>query len=282
MGGNNLRSVVCLTLLFVCGLLSALAQRTATLVGTVVDPSQAVVTGAKITATHLETNQKFTTTSNSSGDYALPALPEGQYAISAEAPGFNVLTKNGIVLVVGQSLRIEFSLTVGADTQMAQVSEQSPLLETTNASIAQAITPQMVEALPLNQRDIVALATLAPGVLPPRGQVAGGNMANGGFIVLGRRRRSDNVIFLNGAMITQGNGADTFLPNVDAIKEFQIKSGLYEAKYGIMDGGQLVVVTKSTRLSPQIVPWARQILVLSFGRKSEHGPVCALVWGGAD
>jgi hypothetical protein len=67
----------------------------------------------------------------------------------------------------------------------------------TNASIEQVISPHMVEALRLNQRDIVALTTLAPGVLSPRGQVAGGNLANGGFIVRGRRR-SDNIIYLNG------------------------------------------------------------------------------------
>jgi Carboxypeptidase regulatory-like domain/TonB dependent receptor len=216
-------------------------QTTATLVGTVVDPSRAVIPHATVTATHVVTNQTFTTVTTSSGDYALPSLPDGQYVVTGGAEGFSKLSKNGIVLNVGQTVRIDFNLAVGATTQVAQINAQAPLLETSSPTMDQVMSPQMVEALPLNSRDITALATLAPGVLPVRGYEAGWEAQ---FIVRGLRRGSNNV-YLNGALITQGNGATTFLPNIDALQEFQLNTSLYGAQYGIMDGGQLVVATKS-------------------------------------
>jgi hypothetical protein len=104
MRRHAIKSVVCSAslLIWVLGIAHA-QQRTATLTGTVADPSQALISGGKIIVTHVETSQQFTTISSSSGNYALAALPVGEYEITAEASGFNTLSKRGVVLAFGQT-----------------------------------------------------------------------------------------------------------------------------------------------------------------------------------
>ncbi|MBV9082394.1 MAG: carboxypeptidase regulatory-like domain-containing protein [Acidobacteriaceae bacterium] len=218
--------------------------QTATLTGSVTDASGGVVADATVTAEHIATHQPFTAKTTGSGDYALPSLPVGDYRITVEAKGFEKEVRPNVALNVGQTLSIDFQMAVGATTQTVEVNAQAPLVDTSDATTGQVVNSREVEALPLNQRDFLALTTLTAGVLPPRGMVQGGNLNNGGFVVHGLMRTA-NIVWLNGAMIVQGNGATTFLPNVDAIQEFQVKTGLYGADYGVMPGGQLIAVTKS-------------------------------------
>jgi outer membrane receptor protein involved in Fe transport len=216
----------------------------ALIVGTVHDASQAVVPGVKISVLHVATGQSFATQTNANGDYVLSGLPVGEYRIQAEAANFETSIRNGVVLEVGRTIRIDFSLSIGRVSQKTVVSGEAPLVDTEGATVGQVIGNRQVEALPLNGRDWLSLATLVPSVLPTANNIQGGGIHALNFLTRGLRR-SDNVVYLNGALIIQGNGGTTFYPNIDAIQEFQIKSGLYGAEFGMMPGVQIVAVTKS-------------------------------------
>src|ERR1044071_6386646 len=121
-----------------------------TIVGSIQDPNQAVVPDVRVTARHVATGQTFTALTATTGDYVLSQLPVGEYQIQAEAPTFATAVKNGIVLQVGKTLRIDFSLTVGQVSQRVEVETQAPLLDTDESSVGQVIGNRQVEALPLN------------------------------------------------------------------------------------------------------------------------------------
>jgi len=220
---------------------------TATILGTVRDASESMIVGAEITAKRVATNETFTAVTKSDGDYRLFPLPIGEYEVTAKFIGFKTETKKGIVLEVGRTARVEFVLTVGETSELIEVVSQAPLINTESASVGQVIDNQKLVTLPLNSRDFATLAALTPSVNAPRGTIYGGGVAAGtatGILVRGHRR-GDNVFYLDGTMISEGNGATTFRPNIDALQEFEIKTGLYGADYGIRPGGQVIAVTKS-------------------------------------
>lgn len=234
--------------LFILCATLAMAQDTASLNGRVSDASGASVLNATVTAVKQETNQKFTALTGSSGEYFLPSLPNGHYNITATAEGFSKKTEENIEVSVDATVTVDFSLIPGSVATSVVVNANAVELETTSPTIDTQMSARAVETLPMNVRDILAFATLIPGVSPLRGQIAGGNVQGGtgaGSFIVNGRRQSDNVIYLNGAMISQGNGAVTFLPNLDGIQEFTMYTALIPAKYGIMDGGQMVISTKS-------------------------------------
>ncbi len=243
-----MRNILRLILLASIGLLLTVGPAKAqiadgVLVGTIHDASLGVIPTAKITAVHLATGQTFTTQTSSSGDYEFSGLPVGVYRLEAGAANFETSVRDGIVLEVGRTIRIDFSLNVGQVTQRTVVNAEAPLVDTEGATVGQVINNRQVESLPLNGRDWLTLTTLVPGVLPTADNIQGGGIHALNFLTRGLRR-SDNVVYLNGALIIQGNGGTTFYPNIDAVQEFQIKSGLYDAELGIMPGVQVVAVTK--------------------------------------
>lgn len=241
-------AMLCMTALSTCLPESAHAQiGSGTILGTVRDETTAVVTGAEITARRVATDETFTALTGGDGNYRLFPILTGEYEVSAAFPGFRTSTKEGIVVEVGQTVRVEFVLRVGDASESITVTGAAPLINTDSASVGQVIDNQKLVALPLNSRDFATLATLTPSVLPPRGSIYGSGPATGpttGMSVRGQRR-SGNVFYLDGSMISEGNGATTFLPNIDALQEFEIKTGLYGAEYGIRPGGQVIAVTKS-------------------------------------
>src|SRR5262249_25823408 len=129
------------TLLF-CVILTpiiALAQSTATLVGTVTDASGAVVPNAKISAVHKATGRSRTETTNQSGNYVLPRPPVGEYDLTAEISGFKKKTVSGTVLEVNQEARVDIVLEVGAVTESVSVTAQNALLQTENAVVGHVV-----------------------------------------------------------------------------------------------------------------------------------------------
>src|SRR5436305_1522377 len=115
----------------ILGIASVYAQvSTAELSGTVLDPSGAAVTNAKVTAIAVATNQPHETVTSSSGNYVLTLLPPGDYRLQVEAPGFKKLEQTGISLQINQQSQINLTLQIGDVSQVAQVTGQAPLLET--------------------------------------------------------------------------------------------------------------------------------------------------------
>jgi hypothetical protein len=143
------------------GLLLCAQQPTTEVTGVITDPSGAVIPGATITVTNVNTGVTASTTSNGSGNYLFPVLNPGHYSIMVQQHGFDQVTRTGIELVISEVARFDFTLQLGATTQTIQVSAATPPL-------GQVIDTKQIEDLPLNGRNFLQLAKLTAGVSNPK------------------------------------------------------------------------------------------------------------------
>lgn len=225
-------------------------------VGTVKDPSGAVVPNAAITVTNLQTGLKFNATSNASGEFRIPAVPRGDYQASVDAQGFQGQTVNFQVLV-STVQTLDFKLELGSATQTVNVTDAAPLVNTSSATIGSVIQGAQVTDLPLNGRNFTGLALLAPGVTRGSyGDEASGvsgnaetfrNNESGGaaLSVNGLRPQADN--YLLDGLDDNDSLLNTILifPNVDATQEFKIDTSVAPAQYGRAGGAIVASSIKS-------------------------------------
>jgi hypothetical protein len=126
------------------------AQRDlSTLVGTVTDPSGGVIANATVTVTETSTNEVYTLTTNSAGEYIRPALKPSIYSISVTAPGFKKADQKGIELRPGERTGVNIALTVGEQTQTVEVTASAPLLQTESTQVGAALDAQQMADLSL-------------------------------------------------------------------------------------------------------------------------------------
>lgn len=238
-----LQRVAHAVLIFSAFVAPALGQiGTAALVGRVSDTSGAVISGAEVQVSRLATNEVFRTTTTTTGDYTLASLPVGAYELRVSVQGFKSEVRTGIVLEIGQTYRIDTALGVGSITETVDVQSTAPILKTESPVFGQVIDNSKINNLPLNSRDVLGtLSILTPGAAPARNNRLGGGLD----VNVRGQRRSDNVLMVDGTLMSQGNAATTFNLNPDAVQEFEVKTGLYGAEYGIKPGGQFSLITKS-------------------------------------
>jgi outer membrane receptor protein involved in Fe transport len=209
--------------------------------GTVYDPQGAVITGAQITVTNTATKDVRNATSNKDGYFQILALPIGDYKVSTEHDGFRTVISAGQKLQINQALRIDVKMEVGAASQSVEVGAEAAPVETVNPTLGQSITGRTLTNMPLNQRDMLDLALLQPGVTESNDD----NGAAGKFSIAGGR--TDSVTFLldggnNNDLLDNSNLLD---PNPDAVAEFRLLTSDYTAEYGRNGGGVISIVTKS-------------------------------------
>ncbi len=167
----------CLSLLLICH--DARAQVLyGSIVGTVTDSSGSVVPDAMVKATHTQTNEMRTATTNESGVYTLSTVPAGTYTISISKPGFGEYKATNIVLTINATARVDASLTIGAQTQTVTVSAETAELETDRIDVHGNVSSEELEELPQPTRTYEGLLGLLPGVAPPNPQWAGGGGTN--------------------------------------------------------------------------------------------------------
>ena len=137
---------------------------TASLTGTITDPSGASVPGAKLTLANPQ--QGFVRTANTANDgsYTFSLLPPGTYSIKVEKSGFRPLVRNDIGLTVGGSTGLNLTLEVGTATEAIVVTAQPPMLNTSNASVGSEVSQRQVAEMPLNLRNVYGLVTLDSSV----------------------------------------------------------------------------------------------------------------------
>lgn len=222
--------------------------------GTVNDPSGAVVAGATITLTNTATGVSQTTRSTSTGTYNFSGVRPGTYSLRAEAPGFETFVDNGLLVHVQQTLTVDVHFVTGGVTQQVTVTASAPLLQGENAALGQTITTQAVNDLPLQTRDWASLAQLAAGVATaPVGQPSGDSGTNSSafFSVNGvnlwqndfrLNGINDNIEVYGGASVGS-NAAIT--PPPDAIQEFKLQSGDFNAEFGHSTGAVINAAIKS-------------------------------------
>src|SRR5947199_2035553 len=137
---------------------------TGTILGVVKDSSGAVIPGASVTITNIDTSLTRTGASTEDGSYRFPALPVGHYRLDVMKEGFSALSRTGITLEVGQEATIELILEVGSPGQTVTVAEEAPLVQTSNSTLCGVVNEQQVSDLPLNGRNQVSLTLMQPGV----------------------------------------------------------------------------------------------------------------------
>jgi len=225
---------------------------TATVTGSVKDASGAVLEGALITATHIESGQKRTAFADAAGSYTLPSLAVGAYEVTAEKAGFKQEVRRGIHLAVAQEAVIDLTLQVGNVEQRVTVMAETPLVNTTLASTSGLINEQQVKDLPLNGRSFDQLITLNTGTANNTSNLLNTGSWNA-FSVSGKRPETNRFI-INGVDWIGGNatgqyitpyGASAQLLGVEAVREFNVMTNTYGAEYGKRAGGQISIVTTS-------------------------------------
>ena len=247
--------ITCLLVFFmmVCASVDLRAQvETGKIVGSVKDPSGAVVAEAVVTVTEIQTNVVKKSATNSNGEYVVTELKSGNYIVSVEHPGFKKAKQTEFKLDVNQVVRVDFTLVVGTVTEEMVVTAAEPLVESETSSIGQVIEQARVNDLPLDGRDFVQLAYLSPGV--NQGPTAGYTVQQGG---IPEDQRGNAAIQVNGLTATNNNfllngfdnneqqiGIEVIQPSIDAIQEFKVQTNNFGADIG--RGGAVVnVVLKS-------------------------------------
>jgi hypothetical protein len=230
----------------------AIGQGTsATLNGSVLDSTGALIPGVRLTIQNTGTGLKETVNTNDNGLYSIQPLPPGSYSLTAEKIGFQKQVQAGITLTVGQAATVNITLQTGASDQTITVTSGAELINTTTADISQVVNENEVKELPLNGRDPSSLVLLSPGVTNVLNSSAGtlqasnalpdetGASANGG-------RQGSTFYLLDGVP-----NMDHYLllaapsPNADATQEFRITTNNFDAKYGFSPGAVVNIQTKS-------------------------------------
>jgi hypothetical protein len=219
-----------------CGF-SANAQIAADLRGRVLDPSGSAVANAVIELTRSETNLHLFTRSSRSGDYSFTNLTPGAYRLDVTVPGFVHLTRSGIEAIVGQTLNVNVRLTLGGGQQTVKVTADAPLLQSQTSNVQTNIAGSTVLAMPLNTRNFVQLATLAPGVELPPGTLL--PRINGG------RPRTNEYLYDGISALQPEPGQVVFFPVLDDIQAFTVETNNVPAEFGRFNGGVVNVATRS-------------------------------------
>lgn len=216
---------------------SALYAQTQTggISGTVTDPAGAVVPGATLTLTNLDTNEARSQTSNDLGAFTFPALPPGRYRIEVEQTGFKRFVEGPLEVRVQQFLSVNPALEVGQTSQTVEVTGQVTLLDPSTSSLSHVVENRQVTELPLNGRNTLALVALTPGIrtqgeftqhVATRSYAGWGNFSSNGGI-------SDaNEILVDGGSVTMFlMNAPSLIPPVDATQEFRVQTNNYSAEF---------------------------------------------------
>src|SRR5437870_2365156 len=228
---------------------SLLAQDTASITGTVTDPSGAAVKGAQVRVSSPEKGIDRTTTTNGEGEYLISALPPGTYDLAISARGFKKYQAKGVILRVAQKARADAALQVGAaNTEVTVEGAPVAAVETQTNEVAGTVTGKEISQLQLNGRVFTQLITLTPGVSSQTGSSEGqyGITANTNYSVNGGRLEYNNWELDGGDNMDNGSNATlNVTPSIDAIAEVRVLTSNYGAQYGRNASGTIETETKS-------------------------------------
>ncbi|HEV7473068.1 MAG TPA: TonB-dependent receptor [Pyrinomonadaceae bacterium] len=260
---------ISLGLMILAMCVSALAQSNkGTVVGTVKDPADALVTTAKVTVLNLATNESREVTTGTDGTYVVSNLEPGRYKVTVESAGFQTVIFEDVVVETNARLPLDvkFATITGGAGTVTITAENAPLTESETSVRGDVITGKQVTDLPIAQRNFTLLATLSPGVTRPFVGVigGGGNFESGGNPVgtstesTRFRESGGSVLVVNGARPTNNNftldGTDNnegqfgqigIYPPPDAVSEFKIETSVAPAEGGRAGGGIINTTTKS-------------------------------------
>ncbi len=248
---------------------STYAQYRASIQGVVTDPDGATVSGATLTLTNLETNQKLTATTNDSGIYNFNALPPSKYSLTVEKTGFRKRVLENVGVIPEQANALNLQLEVGQVTEVVSVSgDSTPLIDTETASVAGTVSSNQIQHMPSFGRDVFQLVQLAPGVFGDGAQGNGGGSQNlpgtqgpggtggntgifatenGPQVLANGGQYENNGITIDGISTASAvwGGTTIISPSEDSIESVKVVSNGYDAENGRFSGAQIQVTSKS-------------------------------------
>jgi Carboxypeptidase regulatory-like domain/TonB dependent receptor-like, beta-barrel len=219
------------------------------IVGTVTDPSNAVVVKATVTATSASTGLSRQAIADAAGYYSIPNLPEGNYDLAVSASGFKPLTQKSVNVLINNVTRVDIRLEVGAVTESVTVDASAALLQTAKADVNVNLESRAIRDLPLsNYRNYQSLINLVPGATPAQFQNAVTDTPGRALTtnVNGQDRGANNTRLDGSAdiLVTMPHHA-VYVPPVESIEEVNISTDNFDAEQGITGGAAVTVTTKS-------------------------------------
>ncbi len=216
--------------------------------GRVTDQQGATVAGAKVKIKQAETNASAATATNQEGVYDFLNQLPGSYVLSVEFDGFKKHTRSGLALRVGDIVELNVKLELGAVTDSISVTGESPMLETSTASLGQVVDNRMISEMPLAGRGVNYLMQLSPGAVstnaPMHGWLPQARGSVSDVAVAGTRTRSSEFT-LDGIPNMGGDGVIAFQPPPEMIQEFRVQTAAYDASLGRFAGASVNMVLKS-------------------------------------
>jgi hypothetical protein len=247
---NRIRlGMICLTLLTLglCSATVALYAQTSgagAIAGTVIDANQAVIPGASVTVTNVDTDIAHSYTTNSAGIYVAPFLLPGHYKVAAMASNFGTVEAKNLTLQVGQTLTINLTLAVKSATATVEVSATPQLLDLEKTEVSQVVDQELIQSLPVNARNWSNFVLMTPNVVQDGGS---GMISFHGISGLYNQNYVDGANN-NQMLFSEARGRSSGAPYVyslDSIKEFQAETSNYSVEFGQAAGGQVNAITKS-------------------------------------
>lgn len=228
------------------------------LMGTVADPSGAVMAGVTVTTRNIESGTTQKTSTNAEGLYTFSALPEGRYAVEIEQAGFQTYRSAAVAVAASGAAQVDVQLTLEAHGDAITVSESATHLDTTSNQMGELIAARQAASIPVNGRSYTDLLALQPGVIPASSQqpnavvMAGCTSAppsgdlNPGNLSVSGQRETANGFRVNGSLVQEDfNMGAAVVPNLDSIQEFRVLTNNFNPEFGNFSGGQVLVTTKS-------------------------------------
>src|SRR5581483_9080360 len=219
-----------------------------TVSGEVSDTTGAMVAGAKVVLTDQRKGFHFETTSDTNGHYLFRTVPPGVYSVSAESSGFNRIVQQNFTVDVNQNATVNLTMRVAGTEQKVEVSAEALTIQTEDAETGQVVNRRFINNLPLIDRNVVALTSLAPGVTEMDEQ-CGADCTGTNFVSNGSRGSTADIL-LDGASVTNSepNGgitSVTYLPSPEAVEEFKVEQTNFSAEYGFSGASVVNMITRS-------------------------------------
>src|SRR5215813_2605182 len=243
---RNLRRLPFLFLLLCMMPVVSLAQN-ATIVGTVTDPSGAVMPNVNVTVNNPATGWTRTFSTNEAGQYVVADIQIGHYNIKAEAAGFKISEQKDVNVQVGDRLRVDFQMTVGTSAETVTVEANTIAVQADSGEVSNVITSQQVSQIAVNGRSIYQLAALTPGASSQINGYVNTPVGGDANVAFNGLRQNHNIYLLDGGENDDRGGAGgmSIAPSSDAIAEFRALTSNYSADYGLSSAGTMTMVLKS-------------------------------------
>ena len=245
------RNAVVICALALTGLAAHAQVTTGDILGTVTDPSGAVVSGATVRVENSGTHEIRTAATRDSGGYVFTALQPGTYVVTVSSPNFKAYKATEVVLLASDRVRLDARLQVGGADQEVQVTAEASSLQTDSTTVGNTITEKTLLDAPLNGRNYIQLVQLQAGVNSgSTSSLASGNNATDRRLPSGVSANGQQEIYNNNLVDGLDNneratGIVILRPSIEAIGEVRTDINLYNAEVGRSGGAVINVITKS-------------------------------------